>query len=187
VSQLFQVRDTPLLGLRVLERSPALDERGFLERLYELGELDPLIGEIRIAQINRSRTTKRGTVRGLHYQAPPDAEAKLVTCLRGEVFDVAVDVRNRSPTFLQWHGELLSEGEHSTLVIPAGFAHGFQTLSDKSELLYLHSAPHVPSSEGAINPQDPRIAISWPEPISLMSTRDASQPMLTDRYRGLTL
>jgi dTDP-4-dehydrorhamnose 3,5-epimerase len=187
VSQLFQVRDTPLLGLRVLERSPALDDRGFLERLYELGELDPLIGEVQIAQVNRSRTTKRGTVRGLHYQAPPHAEAKLVTCLRGEVFDVAVDVRNGSPTFLQWHGELLSEVKHSTLVIPAGFAHGFQTLSDNSELLYLHSEPHVPSSEGAINPQDPRIAISWPEPIRLMSTRDASQAMLTDTYRGLTL
>ena len=187
MSQHFQVRDTPLFGLRVLERSPIIDDRGFLERLYELKEFDPFIGKTRIAQVNRSSTTRRGTVRGLHYQAPPYAEAKLVICLRGEVFDVAVDVRNGSPTFLHWHGEVLREGGYSTLVIPEGFAHGFQTLSDNCELLYLHTAVHAPSSEGGINPQDPRIAISWPQPISLMSPRDASQAMLTDNYTGLTL
>jgi dTDP-4-dehydrorhamnose 3,5-epimerase len=96
-------------------------------------------------------TLRRGTVRGLHFQRPPHAEAKLVTCLHGQVFDVAVDLRAGSPTFLQWHAEELTESNGRSLLIPEGFAHGFQTLSEHCELLYVHSATFVPSSEGGIN------------------------------------
>ena len=96
-------------------------------------------------------TASRGTVRGMHFQHPPHAETKFVSCLRGEVFDVAVDLRNGSPTFLHWHAEILSADNHRTLVIPEGFAHGFQTLSDDCEMLYFHTAAYNPEAEGGLN------------------------------------
>jgi dTDP-4-dehydrorhamnose 3,5-epimerase len=132
-------------------------------------------------------TLRRGTVRGLHFQRPPHAEAKLVTCLHGQVFDVAVDLRAGSPTFLQWHAEELTESNGRSLLIPEGFAHGFQTLSEHCELLYVHSATFVPSSEGGINAHDNAIGVDWPLPIAELSERDASHPLLDAEFGGLKL
>lgn len=174
----FDILDTPLSGVRVLQRKPIGDSRGYLERLFCSEELQVLTPGKHIAQINHTMTASRGTVRGMHFQRPPHAEIKFVSCLRGEVFDVAVDLRHNSPTFLHWHAELLSADNHKTLVIPEGFAHGFQTLTDDCEMLYFHTAPHQPGAESGLSAQDPRLAIQWPLPVAGLSPRDAAHPLL---------
>jgi dTDP-4-dehydrorhamnose 3,5-epimerase len=176
MSARFDVRPTALPGVVALARHRLGDDRGFLERLYCADDLAPILGGRRIAQANRTLTRSRGTLRGLHFQRPPRAETKLVACVRGAVFDVAVDVRRGSPTFLGWHAQVLSPETGETLVIPEGFAHGFQSLTDDVEMLYLHTAPHAPASEGGLNARDPRVAIPWPEPVALLSDRDAALP-----------
>jgi dTDP-4-dehydrorhamnose 3,5-epimerase len=187
LSARFDVRDTSLAGVKVLERTIMGDSRGFLERLFCAEELSALIHNRAIAQVNRTLTIRRGTVRGLHFQNPPHAEIKLVSCLRGEVFDVVVDLRRGSSTFLCWHAELLAADNRKTILIPEGFAHGFQALADGSELLYLHTASYQPAAEGAVNVRDPRVAIRWPEAITAISSRDESHPMLASDYSGLAL
>jgi dTDP-4-dehydrorhamnose 3,5-epimerase len=187
LSSRFEVSDTPLEGVKVLERKIIGDDRGFLERLFCAEELAPLIPGRTIVQINRTLTARRGTLRGMHFQYPPHAETKFVSCLRGKVFDVVVDLRDGSPTFLHWHAELLAADNRKTLVVPEGFAHGFQTLVDDSELLYLHTAFYRPESEGAVNARDPLLAIRWPEEITEISSRDKSHPMLKSQYRGISV
>ena len=185
MSNRFDIVDTPLQGLKLIQRRPIGDSRGFLERLFCADELKAVIADKRIVQVNHTLTAKRGTVRGMHFQYPPHAEIKLVSCLRGEVFDVAVDVRLGSPTFLQWHGQALSAGNHKTLIISEGFAHGFQTLTDDCEMLYFHTAAYRPEAEGGFQVQDPKLAIDWPEAISELSPRDAAHPMVSEGFRGL--
>ncbi|PYP19041.1 MAG: dTDP-4-dehydrorhamnose 3,5-epimerase [Gemmatimonadetes bacterium] len=183
----FEISDTPLRGLRVIQRRPIGDTRGFLERLFCADELSELIPKQTIVQINHTLTVKRGTVRGMHFQHPPHAEMKFVSCLRGEVFDVAVDLRRGSSTFLRWHAERLGAANRKTLLIAQGFAHGFQALTDDCELLYFHTAPYRPAAEGGVNARDPMLAIRWPEEITELSPRDSSQPMLTRDYPGVAV
>ncbi len=183
----FDIIETPLLDLRVLQRKPLGDERGYFERMFCLDELAPLLHGRRVAQINHTLTKSAGTVRGMHFQLPPSAETKLVSCIRGEVFDVAVDLRRDSPTFLSWYGHILTPEHHNAMFIPEGFAHGFQTLNDDCELLYLHTAGYSPASECGLNPCDPRLAIAWPESITMMSPRDTCRPMLTPDFEGVAL
>lgn len=181
----FTLNATPLAGLTLVQRHPIGDQRGYLERLYCCDELADLLDGRAIAQINRTLTVKTGTVRGLHFQYPPHAETKLITCLKGEVFDVAIDLRQGSPTCLHWHAERLSADNHRTLVIPEGFAHGFQTLAANCELLYLHTAPYQADAEGALNAVDPRLAIAWPLPIAERSARDQAHPLLEEGFIGI--
>lgn len=181
----FDVIATPIAGLVALKRKPLGDARGFLERMFCAHEFAPWLGARSIAQINRTLTRARGAVRGLHFQRPPHAETKIVSCLRGAVFDVAVDLRRGSPTFLRWHAEILSQENARTLIIPEGFAHGFQTLTDDCEMLYFHTAAYDAASEGALQARDPRLAIDWPEPITQMSPRDEAHPMLDDAFTGI--
>jgi dTDP-4-dehydrorhamnose 3,5-epimerase len=136
-------------------------------------------------QVNHSYTSRQGTVRGMHFQRQPNAELKLVTCLRGEAFDVAADVRRGSPTMLRWHGERLSAENHRALLIPEGFAHGFQTLTPDCELLYLHTAAFAPEAEGGLNALDPRLSIDWPLPPIERSERDRSLPLLDADFAGI--
>ena len=178
---------TPIDGLHVIQRKPIGDVRGYLERIFCIDELKSIIRQQHIVQINHTLTAKAGTVRGMHFQHLPHAEMKLVSCLRGEVFDVAVDLRKNSPTYLQWHAELLTEANHKTFVIPEGFAHGFQTLTDDCELLYLHTAAYTPDAEAGLNALDPRLAIAWPMPIAERSVRDQQHAMLTSEFSGLFL
>jgi dTDP-4-dehydrorhamnose 3,5-epimerase len=187
MSARFEILDTPLEQLKVIERKLVGDQRGYLERMFCAEELQPLFHGKGIVQINHSLTARRGTVRGMHFQYPPYAEMKVVSCLRGEVFDVAVDVRQGSPTFLRWHAEVLSAGNHRTLLIPEGFAHGFQTLTDDCELLYFHTAAWQPSAEGALNAQDPGLDIRWPEPVTELSARDAGHPFVGKQHIGVAL
>lgn len=183
----FTPTDTILKGLVVLERKLLVDDRGFFERLFCQAELSEFLKGKSIAQINHTLTKNVGTVRGMHFQHPPCAETKFVSCLKGEVFDVAVDLRKNSPTFLRWHAEILSAENHKTFIIPEGFAHGFQTLTDGCEMHYLHTAPYSIEEEGALNARDPRLAITWPNPISEQSDRDHAHPMLSHDFEGLTL
>jgi len=185
MSTRFDILDTPLFGLRILQRKPIGDSRGYLERLFCAEELQTLTPGIPIAQINHTLTASRGTVRGMHFQRPPHAETKFVSCLRGEVFDVAVDLRYNSPTFLRWHAEVLSADNHKTLIIPEGFAHGFQTLTDDCEMLYFHTTAYQPGAEDSLNAQDPELAITWPLPVSGLSPRDATHPFLGNDFTGV--
>lgn len=183
----FTVESTPLPGLIKVQRTPLEDARGFLCRIYCAETFAQLGTQLPLAQINHTLTRQPGTVRGLHYQRPPHAEAKLVGCLRGRIWDVAVDLRRNSPTFLHWHAEELSATNGRSLFIPEGFAHGFQTLEADCELLYLHSTAHVPEAEGALNALDPRLDIAWPLPVLNRSERDASHTFLPPDFQGITL
>lgn len=177
---------TPLSGLRVIETERVGDARGHFERLFCEQEWIPLRSDLRFVQINLSTTTQHGTVRGLHYQRAPAVEAKLIRCVRGHVFDVAVDLRANSPTFLRWHAVELRAEEPCEVFIPEGFAHGFQALSDDAQLLYFHTVPWTPACEGGLRYDDPRLAIDWPLPPDLVSERDRAHPLLNDDYTGLS-
>lgn len=182
----FTVTDLPLIGLKRVERQHLGDERGFLSRLFCADELSAAGWSKPIAQINHTHSSSAGIVRGLHFQQPPHAEMKLVTCIRGEIWDVAVDLRKNSKTFLNWHAERLSAKNGYSLLIPEGFAHGFQTLTDDVDLLYCHSVAHVSAADAGLNPKDPMLAIPWPLPIAKLSARDAQHPLLNKEYSGVT-
>jgi dTDP-4-dehydrorhamnose 3,5-epimerase len=183
----FDVSETELAGLYVLLRKPLTDERGWFERMYCTDDLAEVLGSRTIVQVNRTLTRANATVRGLHYQVQPSAEAKLVSCLRGAIFDVAVDLRRNSPTLLRWHAETLSAENHRSLFVPEGFAHGFQTLGADCEVLYFTTAAHDPSAERGLHAQDPRVAIAWPLAIEQLSERDASHPALALDFDGIAV
>jgi len=181
------VSDLHLAGLKRVQRMLRTDERGSFARLFCAEELAAAGWTRPLAQINHSLTRARGTVRGLHYQRAPHAEMKLVSCIRGEVWDVAVDLRAGSPTFLHWHGERLNAADGTALLIPAGFAHGFQALSDDAELIYCHSMAYAPAAEAGLHVRDVRLAIAWPLPVQALSPRDAGMPWLTPDFEGVKL
>lgn len=181
----LSITDLPLPGLKRVERQRVGDSRGFLARLFCADELQAAGWTKPIAQINQTYTARLGTVRGLHFQHPPHAEMKLVSCLRGAVWDVAVDIRAGSKTFLRWHAERLSADNGCAMLIPEGFAHGLQTLTDDVELLYCHSTPYSADAEAGLNPNDARLAIAWPLPIAELSARDARHSMLDDSFTGV--
>ncbi len=181
----FSIVDTPISGLKVIERKPIGDRRGFLARIFCDSHLRSAGWEKPIAQINQTVTHKKGTVRGMHFQNAPHTEMKLISCIQGEIWDVAVDLRKNSPTFLKWHAEKLSAENCRALLIPEGFAHGFQTLSDDCELIYLHSASYSPEAEAGIRPNDSYLKIAWPLDFFEISTRDAEHPLLNDQFTGI--
>lgn len=187
MSYCFDIINTPLSLLKLIKRNPVGDHRGFFERLFCKEELEKIIPGKHILQINHTITTHRGTVRGMHFQYPPYAEIKFVSCIRGEIFDVAIDLRQNSPTFLKYHAEILSEKNHKTFCIPEGFAHGFQTLSNHCELLYFHTNVYHPKSEGGINALDKIISIPWPLLIHNRSERDSAYPMIDQNFQGIVL
>ncbi len=169
---------TPLAGAYVIELEPLEDERGFFARSFCQTEfrahgLDPVI-----AQCNVSFNRKRGTLRGLHYQAEPHAEGKLVRCTRGAVWDVIVDLRKGSPTARQWYAAELTAENRRSLYIPAGFAHGFQTLVDDTEVLYQMSEFYHPDSARGVRWDDRTLAIRWPIKGAVISPRDRAFPFL---------
>lgn len=181
----FEIGDTPLAGLKTVQRQVLADARGSLARMFCADELRAAGWRGALAQINHTVTLRRGSVRGMHYQHPPHAECKLVSCLRGEVFDVAVDIRRGSPSFLRWHSQRLSADNGMALLIPEGFAHGFQALADHVELLYCHSAPHAAGFEGGLDALDARLAIDWPLPVAERSARDGSHAAIDAGFSGV--
>lgn len=180
---------TPLAipGVVAVQRQRIRDGRGGLSRVFCSDELAAAGWIWPVVQINHTHTARAGTVRGMHYQRPPYAEVKLVSCLRGRVWDVAVDIRAGSPTFLQCCVHELSADNLTALLIPPGCAHGFQSLTDDVELLYLHSAVYAPDAEGGLRPTDPQLGIEWPLPISEVSARDVAHPPLDGSFAGVDL
>ncbi len=177
----------PLAGSFVIEYEPRCDERGFFARVFcsESFRKQGLVD--RFVQTNHSMSLRRGIVRGLHYQHPPHAEAKLLRCLRGSVQDVMVDLRRNSPTFLQWHAVVLRADELKAVYIAPGFAHGYQALEDGSAVSYDVSAAYMPELEGAIRFDDPRLRIKWEIPDVIVSRKDTSTPYLADDFAGVQL
>lgn len=183
----FRIIDTTLTGLKVVERKAIQDNRGFFSRFFCAVTFLDIGFDESISQINHTLTKEKGTVRGMHYQNPPHAEIKMVSCLKGKVFDVAVDLRKNSSTFLQWHAEVLSAENQRSLLIPKGFAHGFQALTDDCELIYLHSYHYVKKAEGALNSRDPKLDITWPLSITELSEKDRVLAMIENDFEGLTV
>jgi dTDP-4-dehydrorhamnose 3,5-epimerase len=174
-------------GVLTVDTIPVKDDRGVFSRLYCNQEMSQIIGLRKIVQINYSCTHAVGAVRGLHFQKPPYAEMKLVRCLKGKVWDVAVDLRLGSPTFLQWHAVELSRENFRMLVIPEGCAHGFQVLEQDSELLYLHTSSYNPGAESAIRYNDPKINILWPLEVTDLSKRDRAHPDIGHEFKGVKI
>lgn len=178
---------TALEDLMLIETAPIQDERGRFARVFCETAYAELRPNLHWTQINVSSTTHKGTVRGMHFQYPPAAETKLIRCLQGRVFDVAVDLRAGSPTFLHWHGVELSEDSPIQFFIPEGFAHGFQALTDHAQLLYLHTAAWNRQHEGTVRHDDPSLAIAWPLPVTQVSEKDRNTPLLDATFIGIHL
>ncbi len=177
-----ELRSTPIEGVFELVSKPFVDARGaFLNafRAHEESFIDSW-GNRPIAQVNLSRNEAVGTVRGVHLQMPPHSEAKLVRCLKGKVWDIAVDLRRDSSTFGEWQAVELTPELGNALLIPEGCGHGFQVLESDSELLYLHSGFWVPKAEIGVRWDDPTLAIAWPLPVSALSDRDRDLPLLAN-------
>lgn len=183
----FELLQEPMEGLKLLRRKRFGDERGYLSRLFDAEDMSDLGWRGGVFQINETVTKRAGTVRGMHYQHPPFAEAKLVTCLAGRVEDVVVDIRAGSPTFLKHFSVELSDDNALSLLIPEGFAHGFQTRVDDVRMIYAHSAPYRPEAEGGLHPLDPALAIAWPIAIEALSDRDRSHAPLEFDFPGVVL
>ena len=165
---------TPLVGAFVVELKRIEDERGFFARSFCQREFAEQGLDTRLAQCNVSFNSKRGTLRGLHYQVPPHGEAKLVRCTQGAIWDVMVDLRPESASFKRWFGAELSAGNRRALYIPEGFAHGFQTLTDDAEVLYLMSEFYHQESAHGLPWNDPAFSIEWPIALPIISQRDRS-------------
>lgn len=168
--------ETNLVGAWLIESEPAKDERGFFTRLFCIKEFGAQNLETHFVQHSLSFSATRGTLRGMHFQEPPHAEIKVIHCIKGAVFDVIIDIRPDSPTFLQWQGFDLTEDNLLQLYVPAGFAHGFQTRSDNAEVHYLISTLYEPSASWGLRYNDPAFAINWPLPIAVISAKDEAWP-----------
>ena len=170
--------ETSLPGVHLIEMEPIGDSRGFFSRFWCRKEMQDQGLPFQVAQINASYNASAGTVRGLHYQRDPHAEAKIVACTSGRVFDVAVDVRPDSATYLNWFGVELTADSNRLLYIPAGFAHGYQALSDNTRLLYLVSEFYAPGAEVGLRHDDPAIGIVWPQDVTSVSAKDTEWPLV---------
>ena len=178
---------TKLNGLFVIEPELYEDNRGNFYRVFCQNELKKIGYNKSIVQINQSFNKKKGTIRGMHFQYPPMAEIKLVRCIAGSVFDVAIDLRANSPTYLQWHSEILSAENKKIICIPEGFAHGFQTLEDNTELIYLHTEFYSSELESAVRYNDPKFNISWPLELTIISERDKNHPLINGDFKCTSL
>ena len=174
----FKLNDSPFEGLFVIEKLPKKDDRGFFERIFCEIELKNFISKKNFKQINHSFTQKSGTIRGMHFQVSPFQELKIIHCIKGRIFDVAVDLRPSSVSFKQWFGIELSDSNNRLMVIPSGVAHGFQTLQDDCHLIYLHDENFKHECQSGINAFDTDVGIKWPMALTEMSERDRGLPMM---------
>jgi dTDP-4-dehydrorhamnose 3,5-epimerase len=183
----MKIHPTLVIDLVVVETNVFNDERGAFSRLFCEKELLQILAHRKIVQINHSCTKTVGAVRGLHFQRSPHAEMKLVRCLKGRVFDVAVDLRLNSPTYMHWYSQELSPENNLMMIIPEGFAHGFQVLEPSSELIYLHTEFYNPDSEGGLLHDDPKLGINWPLNVTELSERDRGHPCIDSNFIGISL
>ncbi len=174
-----------LTGAYEIELTPRGDSRGRFARLFcamefaEIGHTKPIVN------INFSYSRKKGTIRGMHFQNPPDSEVKIIKCLRGTIWDCIVDVRKDSPTFLKWAGVELSESNDRMIYVPEGFAHGFQALTENVEIIYFVSNYYAPTNEAGLRFDDPELKIDWPTEPTEVSPRDQTHRLINDHFRGV--
>ena len=176
---------TPLPGSFIAELQPASDSRGWFARTYCKREFAQIGHQEEWVQMNHSFTAKKGTIRGMHYQKPPCTEIKMLRCIAGTVYDVIIDLRKNSATYLQWFGAELSAANKKMMYIPHGFAHGFQTLSHNTELIYHHSQFYTPHAEEGIMYNDTAIGIQWPLPVTELSDRDKAHLLIDSNFKAL--
>lgn len=177
--------ETFLKGSYVIDLEPYIDDRGWFVRYYDKDEFKKIGFDKEWVQMNHSVTYKAGSIRGIHYQLPPFREIKLVRCIAGSVYDVIIDIRKDSSTFLNWYGVELSAENKKMLYIPEGFAHGFQCMTDNCQLLYHHSEVYRPDSEGGIKYNDTLIRIEWPLPVNVISERDKNHSSIDKSFKGI--
>jgi len=175
-------RETPVAGAWIVEPERHADARGFFARTWCAAEFARHGLSPRLVQVSLSHTAQRGTLRGLHFQVPPHAEAKLIRCVRGAIFDVAVDLRPESPTFRRHVAVRLDADNRLALYVPEGCAHGFQTLTDNTEVLYQMSAPYAPGAARGVRWDDPAFAIPWPPGDRIIADRDRQSPDFSGCY-----
>ncbi|MBN2478794.1 MAG: dTDP-4-dehydrorhamnose 3,5-epimerase [Parachlamydiales bacterium] len=183
----MKIKSLNLNGAAVIDSYIFNDSRGLFTRFFCQNELNELHNYSSIDQVNFSKTFLKGTIRGMHFQMPPFSEIKIIRCIKGSIFDVIIDIRKNSPTFLKWHSEVLSENNYKMIYIPKGFAHGFQTLEDNCELLYLHNGFYNPESENGIKYDDKLIDIKWPLKITEISKRDESFSYIDHKFEGFLI
>ena len=176
---------TELEGLYIIKHKIIEDERGLFTRTYCKNEFIAVGLETEFVQFNHSFNKKKGTVRGMHYQMPPYTEIKLIRCVQGKVIDVAVDIRRNSPTFLKSVAVELSSENMLSILIPAGFAHGFQTLEDNTSLIYHHTEYFKAEANAGLRPDDPQLSIQWPLPFVNISEKDKTQKLLNQNFKGV--
>ncbi|MDR2754396.1 MAG: dTDP-4-dehydrorhamnose 3,5-epimerase [Planctomycetaceae bacterium] len=178
-----------LQGTYKIDLEPHGDERGWFARLFCANELKEIGLTKPIVNINLSYTQQKGTIRGLHFQYPPDCEIKIVKCIRGVIWDCMVDIRKDSPTFLQWDAIELSSANNKMIYIPEGFAHGFQTLTEDTELLYFVTAFYSPKNEDGLRFDDAQLHIDWQLKATVVSERDRKHPLLAEKkdWKGIIL
>lgn len=181
----FKFIKLPLEGLIKIKKLNLSDHRGNFTRLFSSKELKSIGWNKSIAQVNHTYTSQKGTVRGLHYQKPPHSEIKIINCIKGAVWDVVVDLRKNSSTFLKWHAEKISEDNNCSLLVPKGFAHGFQCLTNNVNMIYFHSEEYNILSENGLNPLDSSLLIKWPLKIKNLSTKDQNYKYLKENFIGL--
>ncbi|CAN5284742.1 dTDP-4-dehydrorhamnose 3,5-epimerase [soil metagenome] len=179
--------ETPLQGLYVIKPRILKDDRGLFTRTFCSNEFAQIGFSQNFVQFNESVNLNKGTVRGMHYQNTPFSDAKLIRCTQGKVWDVIIDIRKNSATFLQYYSVELSSDNKLSVFIPEGFAHGFQTLEDNSTIIYHHTQYYAPDSEGGINFSDPLIGIKWPaEPVK-MSSKDLTYRFINNDFKGIDI
>ena len=177
--------ETSLKGAYIVEPEPFRDDRGFFARTFCKREFSEIKHTKEFVQFNHSMTTTKGTLRGMHYQIPPSAEIKLIRCIRGSVYDVIIDIRKNSPTFLKHFGVTLSESNLKMIYIPEGFAHGFQTLEDNAQMLYHHTEYYTPQNERGLNYKDPAFKIDWPLIPVNMTEKDQKYSFIDTNFKGI--
>jgi dTDP-4-dehydrorhamnose 3,5-epimerase len=179
--------ETKLKGAYIIELEPRRDDRGLFARTFCKREFTEINHTKEFVQFNHSLSVQKGTLRGMHFQVPPTAEIKLIRCIRGKVYDVIIDIRSGSPTFLQHIGVILSEENMNMIYVPEGFAHGFQTLEDNTQLIYHHTNYYTPENERGISFRDPAINIKWPLVPENLSEKDQKYPYIDNNFKGIIL
>ncbi|MEF2551239.1 dTDP-4-dehydrorhamnose 3,5-epimerase [Aurantimonas sp. A2-1-M11] len=176
----MQFTETVLDGAFIIEPVPVIDERGSFARTFCVETFEQRGLETRFVQHSRSHSIRKGTLRGLHFQADPHAEVKLVSCSAGAVWDVIVDMRPASPTYLRWLSVVLTPANQRQILIPKGFAHGFQTLTDDAVVQYQISEFYAPNAARGLRYDEPALGIIWPVPLTVISARDFAWPLLEE-------
>jgi len=181
----LEIESTPFNGAYVICTDAFRDDRGVFARWFCNYELKAIMNNEQILNVNFSKTISKGTIRGMHFQYPPNTETKLVRCIRGKILDVIVDIRKGSPTFLQHYSIELSDENMKMLYVPKGFAHGFQSLEDNSEIMYLVTEYYSAKNESGLNPTDKTLNIKWPIEITNISSKDKNRPEIDFNFDGI--